>query len=335
MKSNNTGFRYDIAILRLLAIVVVVAFHGYGMTMVHFSESTNEVFRNTYYMFNQAGAINIAMPLFVWISGYLFYFELRMNNLTLKKLAIKKFKRIILPYIVFSMIFMLTTNSFSFEPFYRGGYWHLWFLPMLMWCFIVGRMFFPIVKGENRLAQIGIQAILFIIIFIPIKLPELFEMQKLKNWFCWFYLGMMSWRYEKVIINFFKYTHIALLLALICIVIMILYPTLYEDYTWYKILASFCGIFSLWYFFSLISWKNLFFTDFLLSLSGLSFGVYVFHNWMQMHMLSKTVQRLLPIESFASNHIYLFPVLLCILAYAFSAMLTYALRQTKIGRNFT
>lgn len=65
-------FRYDIAILRLLCITTVVFFHAYGMTFVHFSDTTNALYSDKYEMFNQTYLINIAMPMFIFISGFLF-----------------------------------------------------------------------------------------------------------------------------------------------------------------------------------------------------------------------------------------------------------------------
>lgn len=332
MNLNKSDFRYDIAILRLLAIVVVVAFHGYGMTMVHFSESTNALYNDTYYWFNQAGLINIAMPLFVWISGYLYFREIGITARSIKTLAVKKSRRIIIPYLLFTLLFMLTTNTFDIRPFYQGGYWHLWFLPMLAWCFVAGWCLKGVVRGECVWAQIGIQIGLFALIFLPIALPRIFGLYNLKNWFCWFYGGMLTCRYDGQIMRFLQKTHAVWILVILCVALMCFSPTLYENYTVQKLVSSSCGILAVWYICRRIPWENYRFTDFLLLLSGLSFGIYIFHNWVEMCLMSRTMQRVLPIETFAVQHPYAFPILFCAIAFVISAILTLMIRSTKHGK---
>lgn len=325
-------FKYDIAILRLLAIMIVVAFHGYGMTFVHFSDSVNKMYHNAYFHFNQTCLINVAMPLFVWISGYLFGMELTSSPPSISKLVTKKGKRILFPYFVFSLIFMLSTNSFAWEPFWQGGYWHLWFLPMLFWCFIFTWIIHKYCNTNSLYISLPLTILFFIAIFIPFELPSIIGLNSVKNWYCWFYLGYVTFNYDNQIMIFMKRSHIIWILAGIFIRIQFLSPTLYEDYTIQKIVASLCSIYVLWYVARSISWKNYKFTDVLLALSACSFGLYIFHNWIEMHLLSNSAQSILPIEDFASKHIILFPILFVGIAFAISLGLTYIIQNNRYGR---
>ena len=129
------GFRVDIAMLRLLSIFIVVAFHAYGMCYTqHLPPPLPTVYKEVYWHFNQCIPINVAMPLFMVISGYLFAMQLLKGKYgSLWQAAKDKFCRLGVPYYFFTPIMMATYSGFSLSPFYSGNYWHLWFLPGL-WC---------------------------------------------------------------------------------------------------------------------------------------------------------------------------------------------------------
>ncbi len=149
--SNKSVFKYDIAILRLLAIGVVVFFHAYGMTYAnHLPEAIALMYRDKYEWFNQSYPINIAMPMFVVISGYLFGSRVYRNKFSsFWQMAWNKFKRVMIPYFLFTTIFMFATNAVNWSALYIGHYWHLWFLPMLFWCFIVSYLLRKVIGGVN------------------------------------------------------------------------------------------------------------------------------------------------------------------------------------------
>lgn len=66
-------YRYDIALLRLFCITVVVFFHAYGMTYAnHLAPEVAEIYKTKYVAITLGGPIYIAMPMFVFISGFLF-----------------------------------------------------------------------------------------------------------------------------------------------------------------------------------------------------------------------------------------------------------------------
>ena len=81
---------------------------------------------------------------FVFISGYLFAFQKYHlgRNFTLKGIINNKFKRLIVPCVVFSILYSFISYKLTFE---LGQYiydvlcglGHLWFLPMLFWCFVL------------------------------------------------------------------------------------------------------------------------------------------------------------------------------------------------------
>lgn len=79
---------------------------------------------------------------FVFISGYLLCFQMQNKGITFSSLIQNKAKRIYLPCIVFSIIYFCCFKTYTTLPKFLysllNGCGHLWFLPMLFWCFIGG-----------------------------------------------------------------------------------------------------------------------------------------------------------------------------------------------------
>ena len=130
-----------ISILHSLSILVVVFFHVYQYMYVpaHFPE-TVQMYHDAYFWFNQCVGINIAMPMFTLIAGFLFsYFYDKGKYQEFVPLIKKKAMRLLLPFFVFGILMMATTGV-SFRPWelYTGGFAHLWYLSFLFWCFPLG-----------------------------------------------------------------------------------------------------------------------------------------------------------------------------------------------------
>lgn len=329
-------YRYDIAMLRLLCITVVVFFHAYGMMYAsHFSESTSMIYRTKYEFFNQTYLINIAMPMFIFISGFLFGGQLlKTQPVSFIKIIKSKFMRLMTPFFVFAILFMFSQNAVSLKPFYQWTYSHLWFLPMLFWCFISSWFLRPLIM--NRSAYVSILTLIALFaIAIPGKVfPMFIGLHNINVWLCWFALGAWFYKYEKYLLP--KSTALKIVLIVLglglFITIMTLFPQEYGKQTVWGIIATLSAIYSLWTLFAWIPWKNFALTDFLMTLSACSFGIYIFHNWLEAHMVSRTAQRLLSLEHFAQEHINLYPLLFSVTAFIISFAITWVLLRFNIGR---
>ena len=80
----------------------------------------------------------------VFISGYLFAYQKYYldRKFTLKSLIQNKLKRLIIPSVVFSVLYSFVSYKSDFELVQYlydviCGLGHLWFLPMLFWCFVM------------------------------------------------------------------------------------------------------------------------------------------------------------------------------------------------------
>jgi fucose 4-O-acetylase-like acetyltransferase len=110
------------------------------------------------------------MPLFFMISGYLFN-----NTRTIKEFTKRKFKTLIIPYIIYFIISLIVTNLFltkidfltTINAFFLNGKyliyvnnWAIWFLPFL---FYISLLFYPISKIKDDKKLLLLTIILFII----------------------------------------------------------------------------------------------------------------------------------------------------------------------------
>lgn len=321
--------------LRLLAIIVVVAFHAYGMCYAeaHLPQPLPKVYKETYEWFNQYIPINVAIPLFVFVSGYLFGMQLSKGKYhSLWQVARDKFLRLGIPYYFFLPIMMATYSGFKLEPFYTGGYWHLWFLPMLWWMFIT---VFPLrsVFFYGRWWMVCCLCICaYIFALLGQFLPHVFGLHHLNELLWCFLLGFVIIRYEEKILNTIKTYYLVFPLAIIYIITIIWFPTEYGYVSVALLIGSTSAILVLWYLFRIIFWNRLRITPYLLSVSACSLGIYIFHNWMEVYLISSTAQRLFPITEFASQHIILFPLLFTIAAFVVSLILTKLMLKTNIGQ---
>lgn len=326
-------YNYEIVIMRLISIVIVVFFHAYGMTYAnHLPEDISTIYKNRYELFNQSYLINIAMPLFTVISGYLFCGQLfNQRYSSFINLICQKAKRLLIPYYLFTVIFMITTNNISLAPFYTGNYWHLWYLSMLFWCFIVTYSLHKIVL-HNKTIEFSLILLFFILALIDKFSPSIIGLHGITEWYYWFYLGYIIKHHESHIFLAIKQYHLIYAAFVVYFITGILLYSEYGKNTIHGMIASTVAIISIWYLVRLIHWQNLSFSPLLISISSCSFGIYIFHNWLEMYMLSNTAQQIFPIASWAENHIYLFPFVFSSIAFIISWAMTWLFLKCRIGK---
>lgn len=332
MSGKRKGKLYDVAILRVFCILVVVFFHCYQMMWAeaHFP-LTITVYKDLYFKGVECGAISVAMPLFVFISGYLFYYLLMSGKYsTWRNLLQKKGLRILLPYVVFSLFFMITTDSWNLMSLLRGSFWHLWFLPMLFWCFIFG---YGLYKVKLK---VYMEVILITILFggalISGFFLKWFGLSKINYWFYWFYLGMLCFKYRETIYFYLGKYKLSILLLLCSIAIIVLFPVEYGNVAWYINLAVTCCIVSLSCLMSGIDWSKYELTTPVVKFSAYSFGIYIWHNWVALMLISNTSKQLFGLPELAANHVVLFPLCFSLITLAISWTLSWMMMKTKVGK---
>lgn len=134
----------DIVILRAISIILVVFVHCYYIYNYGILSDIETVDLTILRIINLDILGRFRMPMFIFISGFLFSF-LHYEKHKYPKftdLLSNKFKRLLIPYCVFFPVTAWSLGLFEQDSHINILYpiGHLWFLLMLFWCFIFTKM---------------------------------------------------------------------------------------------------------------------------------------------------------------------------------------------------
>lgn len=152
MESNRNK---TIDLLKGIAIYLVVFGHS-----IQFLYSNNNFYDDYLYRI----IYSFHMPLFMLISGYLFYYSLKHD---LKTIIVSKIKTLLYPMIIWGFIINIIVNfksiEFSLFYFYKTliGYWYIWFL--FIYSVFVSLIYKLIDKKTIRI-------ILYVVLFLLLSL---------------------------------------------------------------------------------------------------------------------------------------------------------------------
>lgn len=338
----------EVCLIRLVLIVLLVLYHSFAP----FCGAWNTVdFMNEYpheiYWWIGKTAYSFMLECFTLISGWIFGSQFKAkgsNVLNVKKLLHSKVKRLIFPSIVFSLIYILIFdryllyNPLSFIYSIFEGYGHMWYLPMLFWCF------FGIVLVEKcnlKMYKVIICLILLSIISFY-KLP--FRLNYSMYYMIYFYVGYLI---GKGNINLRKWMNIKfigifyLLYLFLFILSQAYINPIIQLYKTYSILSNIIGsliIRMLHFSYSmsgiiaivlgsmyLLDKKYIHLNRFWIQIGTYTFGVYIFQQFILMWLYYHT-------DIFNSIPDYLIPWGAFIVTLILSLFLTIFIRNNKYGK---
>lgn len=206
----------DITILRVIGILLVVlahATHAYTSGWVYETHVKSSFFRRlTLYVYS------FHMPLFLFISGAVYYFcrkELEKYN-DFKAFAWNKIKRLIVPYIFVGSVYLvpirlklginlypgITYGGAIFNQILRvqipGG---LWYVVMLFNIFIVFRLFEKLIDANPIITNLIIFSFLY---YWSPKITNQYQISRTCFHIIYFYLGYLFQQYKNQIIEKLK-----------------------------------------------------------------------------------------------------------------------------------
>ena len=131
MKKN-----YTIVYMRVVATLLIVVYHS-----ICFHAGIWPIFNpNKNHFFNAIAIImnDIHLPIFVFISGMLFYWECEKGKYIENRTFIaKKFSRLLVPYFFWGIVMLLLMPTLYQPLEMLTGIGHLWFLMMLFFVFLL------------------------------------------------------------------------------------------------------------------------------------------------------------------------------------------------------
>lgn len=333
--ANNQTRLYEMDLMRPLIIILMVMMHSFSMYAGGW-EMPKGIIDVPAYKWIQVVSYGCMLEAFTFISGYIFGFQLSKKKLKFLPMVLSKLKRLIVPSIIFSSLYIIIFDIIAGW----GGviYWksiicsiifsagHLWFLPMLFWCFIITWFLNRLAINEKiKLAGLFIISIVAVIP-MPINLNAVF------HYIPFFYLGVYLYN------NPFQKINKRLIITLFFFFFLLLITvTLYRDshdvisdgikvVLWYvKQLYSSLGTLGVFLVCKKIGEKYNY-SNILAQFNACCFGIYIFHQFVLMFLFYYS-----PLPTICGSYLLPWCGLLC--AFFFSYGLTWILRKTKF-RNF-
>ena len=188
----------EVTLMRTILALLIVFMHSFTCYNGSWAQPAGYVEIPLYKWLTRT-SFAFTLEAFVFLSGYLFAFQ----RITLQrtegfwKLTVNKLKRLILPSIIFSVLYFVL----FFE--YKGvgnaaysiinGCGHMWYLPMLFWCFVFGWLLEQVkIKDEWKMV-ILIALNLFNIFSLPLRISTAF------TYMVYFYGGYLVYKHSEKI----------------------------------------------------------------------------------------------------------------------------------------
>ena len=293
----------EVSFIRPILIILLILVHCFTV-FNHGWEPFSGFQENKVYMWLSRLSYSFMLETFVFISGYVYAFQVitLQKTYTLANLVKNKSSRLLLPSIVFSLIYLqlFSTDNFtnvSSLPELGGlclsiisGIGHLWYLPVLFWCFI----FMWILERFLISEKLKFSLLLFISILPYFYLP--LQLYRVPYYFLFFFLGYKMWQYrDKYLSKVSISTTLKLWIAFV--VVFIILRTVKANIVefsdamhlplkaLFRVLSNVCTL-----IYSSLGLISIFFTSILftqksklkpwyISLGSMCFGVYIFQEF--------------------------------------------------------
>lgn len=201
-KTGTKGYQNELDVLKVITIILVILAHvtrmysGVGIIKM---EQNNILDMITKYIYS------FHMPLFVSISGAIYYIGKRENRKYKHRIDFvkSKFRRLLVPYLFFSLFYVLPTMQIigavheNSTIYFMKNYLlaidprHLWYVMMLFLLFIIYDLF------ENTINQHTTSFLIFFILLnlISPRIPMIFQVGSVARYCLYFHLGYI---YRKI-----------------------------------------------------------------------------------------------------------------------------------------
>lgn len=190
----------EVTLMRCILALLIVFVHAFTCYNHSWREPAGYV-DVPVYMWLTRISFAFTLEAFVFISGYLFAFQ----RITLSRigggisLIVNKLKRLILPSAIFSTLYFVIFCEYKgvgdFLYSIINGCGHMWFLPMLFWCFLGGWLLEQIKLNDEWKLVILVCLHLFAVISLP------FQLKAAAKYMVYFYGGFVVYKHSETIKN--------------------------------------------------------------------------------------------------------------------------------------
>jgi len=330
----------EVTFVRLVLIFLLVFYHSFAM---YSGAWVREITPPNILLYDWMDRLSFSFMLesFVFISGYVYGYQSANNSSTHLFLVVKKkFKRLVIPSLVFGIAYIFCFNLYSqfnisiiYDLF--NGVGHLWFLPMLFWCFVIMSIIEPYIKKSN------VKTCLFLSFFFALLsvFPMVFRFDNALYYFPFFMGGFLSWQFnisvsrKKVILLTFYFLAAFVILSLFNLYIiemaknsnLIMKTLLLMISVAGKFAYATLGVYLVFCLMIFIRNSKFTLSIFWIRISELCFGVYLLQQFILIFLIDNTnIYRLF--------NDYLFPWAIFFITLIVSLLVSLLIRKSKIGR---
>ena len=170
----------DICIIRIILIFLLIIYHSLCPYTSDFWDNPQGYNIPVYYWIGRT-SYSFMLETFVFISGVILGYQVLMKGtsiLKFDKIVKSKIKRLLIPSIIFSSIYYLlfldlSDSTVSVIKTITYGAGHMWFLPMLFWCFIAIYILTRISFNDKIIIPLlFIIACLSVVITLPLRINQ-------------------------------------------------------------------------------------------------------------------------------------------------------------------
>lgn len=335
MQQKSKALLTDIAIMRPILILSIVIGHAFaiftyskawplpnGCTQIDMLRWVNPVF------------ISVALQAFVFVSGYLFaYKNNNASRIDILPFVFNKFKRIYLPSIIFSVIYIAIfgrENSNIWCQVYNvvNGAGHLWFLPMLFWCYTFGAIIYKYIKQPTWI----ILGLLLCLSVASIFVPNVLRISDAMHYFLYYAFGVYVFNCKEFLIDRVGKTRtlvpICFIVLMLCVAKVVFAKMTYEQVPYLTLVRvginislGTIGTLTLWLLVNKLIRK---YPNIKIGRTDIWYGVYIYHQFIMMYLYYKT-----PIANYVGN---ILPVIGLFITIFLSYVLVAATLRTRVGR---
>lgn len=322
--------------LRVIAVISLVIWHCFFCPILCWNviDRPNVSIMKIYSVISRFFMPDANMPLFTFISGYLFsYLLYKGKYLRFRNFFINKSRRLLIPFFVLGTIIPFTsfqTNIVGMrhiDLIYGEGS-HMWYVIMLFWCFILEWI---IIKSciKYKLQINVIIALFSLTLYILFGKGNIIQLplgiHNTMLYYGFFVFGGLVFRLDKKV-NY----KVCAISYIILYIVVFLFSSLHIYLLSFLLnkISSLIYVLALYYFIAYLVNKNVLIENKLVNnVCTYSFGIYVFHHWIAWNFYHFKI-----ISSYLLKNQFILPFFSTVIIFLISYYLTKISLKTKIGR---
>lgn len=322
---QQSGKLLEVTLVRCFAVLTLVVHHTYCIYTC-WGDVINSPLDNAYARIMSFLIPDANMPLFTFLAGYLFFYQMQCGKYDEGKLFFKsKVHRLLIPYLILGslVVYLKYGAETSIKEVLYGAPNHLWFCLMLFYCYAIYWLV------ENKIGSFANACLAVLSLALITHVGSMWKMYYALHWpsgieiaayyYFFFWLGGICNKYKDFLFQGWRS--------------MVLFFMIYLFVKWSiaQIIGYILLVFIVADFASPYIFKNKKMDLVLNNVARCSFGIYVIHS-----ILLWNISHFPPILEYTGpileGHYVIAPITLFVIVFIISWGITLLLLKTKVGK---